>query len=82
MQIFEADCYCYTKYLNSFFTEIPEMVKDDLETKAYKAVLSIRSKITDISNTLHDLNMKLSHMIKDKRSYYDMLKGNDCLDYR
>ena len=53
------------------------MAKDDLETKAYKAVLSIRSKIIDISNTLNDLDMKMSHIIKDKRSYYDMLRGND-----
>jgi hypothetical protein len=69
------------KIFKFFFLEVTKMAEDDLETKAYKAVLSIRSKVIDISNLLSDLNMKVSHMIKDKRTYYDMLKGDDYLDY-
>ena len=32
-----------------------------------------------IDNVLNDLGMKLCHIIKDKRSYHDMLRGNDYL---
>lgn len=57
------------------------MSTEDLETKAWKAVLAIESRLTDTNNILHDLNMKLSHIIKSKRDYHDiyygMLKGND-----
>lgn len=56
------------------------MTKEDLETKAKKAVLKIEKKVTDISNILRDLDMKLCYVIKDKRSYSDMLEGNDNYD--
>lgn len=78
-QTVKSDCYLYTNYLKALFLEINKMAKDDLETRAYKAVLSIRSKVTDISNVLNDLNMKVCHMLRDKRTYYDMLKGNDYM---
>lgn len=52
------------------------MVKEDLETKARKAVLKIEKDTFDINHTLRDLSMKLSYIIKDRRSYYDMLRGN------
>ena len=53
------------------------MKKGDLETRAKKSVLKIDKKITDIKNLLHDLNMKLCHIIKDKRNYNNMMRGND-----
>lgn len=55
------------------------MNKENLETKAKKAVLKIEEKITDMANILNDLSMKLCYLIKDKRSYHDMLEGNDYL---
>ena len=58
------------------------MAKEDLETKAYKAVLSIRSKVADISNALNDLNMKVCHILRENRTYYDMLRGADYREYR
>ena len=57
------------------------MTKDYWEIKPRKAVLNIEDKVTDISNLLNDLNMKLCYLIKDRRSYddiyHDMLKGNE-----
>jgi len=53
------------------------MTKKDLETKAQKAVLKIEKKVTDLYNLLNDLNLKLCHIIQSRRSYYDMLEGND-----
>ena len=55
------------------------MTKEDLETRAKKAVINIDKTLTNISNVLNDLGLKLCHIIKDKRSYYDMLRGNDYL---
>lgn len=52
------------------------MAKRDLEIKVRKAILKMEKEVIDINNLLKDLNMKLSHIIKDKRSYYDMLRGN------
>ena len=53
------------------------MVKEDLETKARKAVLGIAKKVTDINNVLRDLSMKLSHIIKYRRDYYSFPDGNN-----
>ena len=55
------------------------MSKDNLEYRALKAVINIDKTLANISNVLNDLGMKLCHIIKDKRSYYDMLRGNDYL---
>ena len=55
------------------------MPKDNLKTKALKAVINIDKNLNDINNALNDLGMKLCHIIKDKRSYNDMLRGNDYL---
>ena len=55
------------------------MAKDYLEKKARKAVINIEDKVTDISNVLYDINMKLCYIIKNKRSYSDMFDGNDYL---
>lgn len=47
------------------------MVKDDLETKAKKAILKIEKKVTNIVNVLYDLSMKFCHIIKYKFDYYN-----------
>ena len=55
------------------------MAKENIETKAKKAVLNIESKVTAIYDILSDLSLKLCHIIKDRRGYYDMLRGDDYL---
>ena len=52
------------------------MTKDDLETKARKAVLNIEKKVKDMNNTLNDLSMKLCHIIKRKTGYYSVPEEN------
>tara|TARA_B100000315_G_scaffold103880_1_gene95150 strand:+ start:1413 stop:1583 length:171 start_codon:yes stop_codon:yes gene_type:complete len=52
------------------------MAKDNLETKAIKAVIAIKGKVTDISNVLHDLSMKLCHIIKYKKDYFSQPNDN------
>lgn len=52
------------------------MAKEDLETKAKKAVLRIDKKVTDISNVLYDLGMKLCHIIKSFKDYYKLPDRN------
>lgn len=51
------------------------MTKEDLETKAKKAVISINDKMADIRNVLRDVSMKLYHVIKYKIDY--RLERND-----
>jgi len=51
------------------------MAKEDLETKARRAVLRIEKKVTDIDNVVRDLSMKLCHIIKHKGKYYSMPEG-------
>jgi hypothetical protein len=46
------------------------MTKEDLETKTRKAVLRIEKKVTDMSNVLYDVSMKLCHVIKSFKDYY------------
>ena len=53
------------------------MAKENLETKAKKAVLSIDDKVTDIGNILRDVSMKLYHVIKYKFDYF----GSDGKEY-
>jgi len=53
------------------------MTKENLETKADKAVLRIEKKVVDIDNVLRDLSMKLCHVIKYKGNYYNMSEGID-----
>jgi hypothetical protein len=45
------------------------MVKENLETKTKKAILSINEKVIDIDNILRDVSMKLYHVIKYKFDY-------------
>ena len=53
------------------------MTKEDLETRSKKAVLKIEKRITDISNVLNDLNLKLCHIIKSQKDYYSPTRIND-----
>ena len=52
------------------------MTKDDLETKARKAVLRIEKKVTDMSNVLYDVSAKLCHLIRCKNDYYSQPERN------
>ena len=46
------------------------MVKDDLETKARKAILRIQETVSAMETVLYDLGMKLCHLIKSRDDYY------------
>jgi len=46
------------------------MTKENLETKAKKAVLKIEDKVTDIHNVLYDISSKLCHIIKSYREIH------------
>lgn len=59
------------------------MVKKDLETKTQKAILEIRDvvieinkAVKDIYGSINDMTLSLYHIIKDRRSYQDMLEGD------
>lgn len=52
------------------------MVKENLETKAKKAILRIEEKVADIYNVLRDLSLKLCHMIKSRKDYYTSRDDN------
>jgi hypothetical protein len=52
------------------------MPKEDLETKSKKAVLRIEKKVTDISNVLYDMSMKMCHVIKHWKDYYSPQNSN------
>ncbi len=69
----------YTIYLNPLVAiiEIIKMTKEDLETKARKAVLSMEKKVTGIYDVLCDLSMKLCHIIKRKGDYYSLPERNN-----
>ena len=45
------------------------MAKDNLETRAKKAILKIEKKVSDIVNVIYDLSMKFCHIIKYKFDY-------------
>ena len=51
------------------------MAKENLETKARKAVIKIEKKVTDMSNVLRDVSMKLCYIIKT-------YKDDDRLPYK
>ena len=51
------------------------MTKEDLETKARRAVLRIEDKVTDVMNVLYDVSSKLSHLIQRGKEYYGQHDG-------
>ena len=53
------------------------MAKEDLETRVKKAILKIEKQVSDISNILRDLSMKLCYIIRGRKSYQDMLEGRE-----
>ena len=53
------------------------MTKEDLETKARKAVLEIRQRVNRIYDILKDVGMKLTHVIEYKFDYHTLPKGID-----
>ena len=52
------------------------MGRDTLERKATRAVIRMDEKVSDICNTLYDINLKLCHIIKNKNAYYDSSKDD------
>jgi len=56
------------------------MTKEDLETKARKAVLEIKEKVNRIYDILKDVGMKLTHVIEYKFDYHTLPKGLDYED--
>ena len=53
------------------------MTKEDLETKARKAVLEIKQRVDRIYTILKDVGMKLTHVIEYKFDYHTLPKGID-----
>lgn len=53
------------------------MAKEDLETKARKAVLEIKQRVNRIYSILKDVGMKLTHVIEYKFDYHTLPKGID-----
>jgi len=53
------------------------MAKEDLETKAKKAVLEIRERVNRIYDILKDVGMKLTYVIEYKFDYHTLPKGID-----
>jgi len=53
------------------------MAKEDLESKAKKAVLEIRERVDRIYDILKDVGMKLTHVIEYKFDYRTLPKGID-----
>ena len=53
------------------------MTKEDLETKARKAVLEIKQRVNRIYDILKDVGMKLTHVIEYKFDYHTLPKGID-----
>ena len=53
------------------------MTKEDLETKARKAVLKIKERVDRIYDILKDVGMKLTHVIEYKFDYHTLPKGID-----
>ena len=51
------------------------MAKENLETKARKAVLEVKEKVDKIYEVLRDVGMKLTHVIEYKFDYHTMPKG-------
>lgn len=46
------------------------MAKENLETKAGKAILNIDNKVSGIYDAVTDLSLKLCHIIKSMGDYY------------
>jgi len=57
------------------------MTKENLETKAKKAVLNIEKKVTGIYDVLCDLSLKLCHIIKDNRRYLGRQERDEYSQY-
>ena len=53
------------------------MTKDNLEDKSRKAVISINEKVNGIYDVLRDLSLKLCHVIKSQRDYYNSSEGHN-----
>ncbi len=59
----------YKIYKPRYF--IVNMAKIDLETRCKKAIIDTADKINSIYNTLGDMNMKLCHIIKQNKLFYN-----------
>ena len=52
------------------------MGRDTLERKATRAVIRMDEKVSDICNTLYNMNLKLCHIIKTKNEYHHSSKDD------
>jgi hypothetical protein len=55
------------------------MGRDTLERKATRAVIRMDEKVSDICNTLYDINLKLCHIIKSKNDYYHSFENDNYM---
>ena len=46
------------------------MTKTNLETKCKKAIFNIADKVNSIYNTVGDMDLKLSHLIDQNKTFY------------
>ena len=53
------------------------MAKENLETKARKAVVEISERVNKMYEILKDVGMKLTHVIEYKFDYHTLPKGID-----
>lgn len=53
------------------------MKQEDLETKAKKAVLDIKTKLNRIYSALRDISLKFCHVIEYKLDYFTEPKDID-----
>ena len=60
------------------------MAVNYLDPQIRKAILGLEDKVTDISNILRDLSMKICHIIRSQKPYddiyYDMMQGRNYYD--
>jgi hypothetical protein len=52
------------------------MVKEDLETKARKAILKIQKQFSELYDVVKDLSFKLCHIIESNKDHYRYIDGN------
>ena len=54
---------------------------ENLETKAHKAVLDIRDKVSKIAEIVYDVGLKLTHVLETRFQYRTLPTGIDYDDY-
>ena len=55
---------------------------EDLETKAQKAVLDIRDKVSKIAEMVYDVGLKITHVLERGFNYRTLPQGIDYDEYQ